>query len=318
MKNSQPKEELLRVENLSVLVNKKFLVQDVSLSLNKGEILGIVGKNSSGKTSLIKAIVRALPISEGEVYFDGKVVYKDKQEIDSSYVADINTALDPPMFYKWQTVLENIKFIANFKTNYSQKEVYELLKEFDLFKKRHTRVMKLTYFEKKKMSLLLCLISSPKLIILDEPFRGLEDDTITKFKHKLQALVAHGTGVLIVSNDFKNMKAMCSNVLFMENRQIKTSLDAKEISKFKRLDNYTYIRTKYPHYAAQLIKNCYRIGVKIMGNRVLLMNATEEQVSSIIRFLTDKKFIIYDIGQLTNEAEEIFASLTPNFREEEK
>ena len=87
-------ENILQVENLSVIIKERFLVKNVSFSVQSGECVAIIGEDGSGKTSLMKAITGSLPISEGTIYFNNQNITFSRQNLQN-----IGISLDPPVFF---------------------------------------------------------------------------------------------------------------------------------------------------------------------------------------------------------------------------
>ena len=121
---------------MSVLIKDRFLVKNVNLTLNEGECLGVIGEKKSGKTSLIKAASGTLPISAGQVFLLGKDIFYDKK-----ILTNVSTCLDPPAFFKYQSVYENVKYVAMLNPDFKKEKVLDVLKQFGLEKKAKTKVL---------------------------------------------------------------------------------------------------------------------------------------------------------------------------------
>ena len=156
-------EKILEVNNLSVLIKDRILVKNIYLTLKEGECFGIVGEDKSGKTSLLKAVSGTLPISPGQVLFLGEDIYTNKK-----ILTNVSTCFDPPVFFKYQSVFENLKYFATLNDNITKENIKETLKKFGLEEKSKTKVLHLSYFEKKLMSLAIGFLTKPKLLLLDE------------------------------------------------------------------------------------------------------------------------------------------------------
>ena len=100
--------EVLKIDNITTLIKEKFLVKNISFSLHVGEVLGIIGEDKSGKSSLLKVITGALPVTEGDIYLDGISIIRNQK-----LQREIDICLDPPMFFKFQTVVDNMKYICS-------------------------------------------------------------------------------------------------------------------------------------------------------------------------------------------------------------
>lgn len=304
--------KLLEVKNLSVLIKDRFLVKNAFFSVDEGECWGIIGENKSGKTSLIKAISGSLPINPGQVFIEGKDIFSDKKVLTK-----VSTCFDPPMFFKYQTVLDNLTYISRLSEANNKENIIKVLSRFNLAHKMHTRVMFLTYFEKKLMSLALGFLTRPKLLLLDEPFKNLPPENLAIVKKAIRQIRSNGTTVLLTSTNLENIEDECDRFLFMENRAIKKTLTREEVEEINNTPVYAFIKVKYPHYVGKLLMDNYGMHVKILDSRVLF-EADESKTAEIVQDLASKKISIYKAGYLSKKAEKVFASLTPFFKEEQQ
>ncbi|MBP3619324.1 MAG: ABC transporter ATP-binding protein [Clostridia bacterium] len=304
------KNNLLVVNNLSVIIKDRFLVKNVSFSLPVGECYGIVGEDRSGKTSLLKVLSGSLPISQGQIFIEN-----EDASANLSAFAKTSVCLDPPVFFKFQTVLNNLQYLSMLSGVHSKKEIIEVLKKFNLEKKLKTRVLFLSYFEKKLMALALAFLTKPKLMLLDEPFKNLPEAQIKQLKEHLTQLQLNGSSILISSQKIENLEEDCSKIIFMQDREIKQILTNNQCEKLVGEKEFAFVKVKYPHYTGTLLIKNFGLKVKILGNKVLF-NGDEEKTSEIVRHLTVSKIETYSAGMITQKTEKIFASLTPFFKEE--
>ena len=305
------KNKVLQVSDLSVLMKERFLVKNVSFSVDSGECIGLIGEDRSGKTSLIKAVSGSLPVSSGQVFIEGKNI------VEENYVLkDVNICLDPPVFFKYQSVFENIKYLSMLSENNDREKIIKVLNKFGLAHKMKTKVLFLSYYEKKLMALALAFLTEPKLLLLDEPFKGLPAESINEIKTHIQQIRQLGTSVIISSRNLETLEDICDKFIFMENRSIREILPNSACKKFNQDTNYAFIEVKYPHYAGKLVIDNFNLKVKLLGKKVLV-EADEDSVTQIVRFLTKNKIIIHKAGYLSKKAEKIFADLAPYFKEEE-
>lgn len=301
---------ILEINNLSVLMKERFLVKDVSFCVNKGECVGIIGEDKSGKTSLIKAISGSLPVSSGQVLVDGKNI------VEENYVLkDVNICLDPPVFFKFQSVYENVKYLSALSESNNKEKIIKVLNKFNLAHKMKTKVLFLSYYEKKLMALALAFLTEPKLLLLDEPFKGLPPESVEEIKSYLQDIQKQGTTIIISTRNFETLEELCDEFIFMENRTIKKIMTNKDCKNLDNGTNYAFVELKYPHYAGKLIMDNFNLKVKVFGKKVLF-EASESTVADIVKFITQNKIIIYKAGYLNKKAERILANLTPYFKEE--
>lgn len=303
-------EDILVVENVSVLMKDRFLVQDASFTLKKGKCLGIVGEDQSGKTSLIKTISGSLPISDGNVFFDGQDIQQNPE-----ILREIGICLDPPVFFKFQSVMENICYLSSLYGNLDKNKITNVLGKFHLLDKKNKKVLFLSYYERKLMALALAFINQPKLMILDEPFKSLPIASAKTISLYIEELQSKGTTIIMTSQNYEQIEDECDEYMFMQDRKIIDILTQKECEKQSGVRPFAFVKVKYPHYCGKLIIEHFNMRVKILGKRVIF-EADEDTTAEIVKFFTKSKLVIYGAGYLTRKSEKIFANLAPYFKEE--
>jgi len=300
---------VLVVEHLSVLIKEHFLVKDVSFSMAQGECLGVVGEDGSGKSSLIKAITGSLPISDGFVRIDGKDI-KDHPKI----LNEVSICLDPPVFFKFQSVMENMEYLCSLAGKNNKQRILDTLDKFNLLEKKNKKVYSLSYYERKLMALALAFINESKFLIIDEPFKSLPVQSIQTLRHYIAQLREKGTTIIITSKNYDSLEDQCDRYMFMVDRQVKEILHRKECEKFSTAKTFAFVAVKYPHYCGKLVAENFNLSVKLFGNRVLF-DANEDTTAEIVKFFTKNKLSVYGAGYLNRKGERILANLTPYFKE---
>ena len=301
---------MLEVNNMSVLIKDRFLVKNAFFTLNKGECVAIIGQDKSGKTSLIKAISGSLPIGAGQVFLDGHDIFLNKKVL-----SDVSTCFDPPIFFKYQSVMQNMEYLSSLAGSHSKKEILKALDRFHIANKANTKVKKLTYFEKKMMGLALGFLTNPKLLLLDEPFKNLPPENLKLVKDAIHQIRLNGTSIIITSTTLEEVSTTCDRYIFMEDRVIKKILTLDEVEDILGGPTFAFVKVKYPHYAGKLIMDNFGVLVKIFGQRVLF-EGDETETAKVVQFLSEKKLAIYSAGLFSKKAEQVFASLIPFFKDD--
>ena len=190
---------MLLANNLSFSRNKVNIFNDISLSIGRGQIKQIKGKNGSGKTTFLKTILNILLPENGEVFWEGKNI---KKNIFNFY-KEITLIMDEPSSTKSLTLINNIKFWKGFSDSIiTENEVLLLLQAFKLEKYIHTQVMYLSSGEVKKLELLRLIIEQKKIWILDEPYNHLDEGSIEILN---QTFVDHikKNGIILFASHFE-------------------------------------------------------------------------------------------------------------------
>ena len=302
-------ENVLEVKNLSVLIKERFLIKDISFSLKHGETLGIVGDDGSGKTSLIKTLTGSLPISDGSITIYGKNI-----ELHPEVLNQVGICLDPPVFFKFQSVIDNMMYLCSLSGHNDKVKIVRTLKKFNLDTKMRKKVYSLSFYERKLMALALAFVTNPKLLILDEPFKSLPVQDIFQIRKYIAELRENGTTIIMTAKTYDSLEDQCDTYLFMANRKIFELLPRKECEKYSTTKTYAFVEVKYPHYCGKMVMEKFDYKVKLIGKKVLF-EADEDATAEIVRFFTRNKLAVYSAGYINNKSERIFARLTPYFKE---
>lgn len=302
------KETILDIENLSVIIKERYLVKNISLSVDEGEAIALVGGDGSGKTSLLKTITHSLPITEGNIFVCGRNVTEKE-----SY-SNVGISLDPPVFFKFQTVFNNLAYLTKISGNFDKIGILDALKAVGLERRAKVLVLFLSYAEKKLMSLALAFLTKPKLLLLDEPFKSLSKKQCEIVKSQIKKLQEQGTAVVISTCTLEDVSDICSKYYFMENRQITKTVENTDVVEYLTDKEMAFVEVKYPHYVGKMIIDSFGLHVKLLGNKVVF-DTDEDTLAKIVVELSGSKITVFKAGYLNSYAEKVLASLTPYFKE---
>lgn len=300
------KNVVLEAMNVSVVVKNKILVRNVSFTVQEGQILGVVGDNKSGKSSLAKVLCGSLPVSDGTVFVMNQNIEKYPELLHS-----VSLSLDPPVFFKNQTVRNNVKYLCSLSgTKPTKDKVNTALRKFGLEARAKSKMKYLSYYERKLVSLALAFINEPKIAILDEPFKGISEERQDKMREFIKQLKAQNITVIVTAKDYETIENLCSRYIFMENRKIVKILDGKECELAPDTITYAFVEVKYPHYVGKLLKKEFNFDIKLLDKKVLFV-ASENKLADVVEFLSTKKIEVKETGYLKTKTEQILANMTP-------
>jgi ABC-2 type transport system ATP-binding protein len=204
---------MLKVQKINKKYKKNKVLNDVSFQIAYGEIVGLLGSNGVGKTTLIKILCGLNRPNSGEIHLD------DGCKI--SVVFDFNG------LYMNFNAVENLRIFLNNKT---QNKIDEFLKSVGLWEYRDVKVSKYSKGMLRKLSIIRALLTEPNILILDEPFDGIDVENKKFWIEFLRKWVKHGErAVLISSHILSEIEQMCSRTLLMSEGTIKCSLSEEPI-----------------------------------------------------------------------------------------
>ena len=208
---------MLEVNNLSKSYNDNLVLDNISFSIKKGDIVSVVGPSGSGKSTLLRCI-DLLEKSEGEILFEGKKLYKG--EIGKK----IGMVFQQFNLFPHLSVLDNI-ILAPTKLKLmakkdATKKAYELLDTIDLKDKANSYPNELSGGQKQRVAIIRTLIIDPDIILFDEPTSALDPEMIGEVLELIKEIANTGKTMMIVSHEMGYVKNVSNRVLFLEDGKI--------------------------------------------------------------------------------------------------
>lgn len=192
-------------------VTKKFkdiaVLESVSMTLCEGKIYGFVGHNGSGKSVLLKIICAFYEPTSGEVLFDGINVIKE-----NSYPPDTRALIEKPNFLSELTGKENLLLLAQVQNKIGEKEVDEILDVVGLQKVANKKYYQYSLGMKQKLGIAQVLMENPKIMIFDEPFNGLDDESAKKIRNILLQEKEKGKIIVLATHIKEDVDILCDEI----------------------------------------------------------------------------------------------------------
>jgi len=211
---------MLEIKNLSKTYSGgKLAVDDISLSIGSGEIFGFIGPNGAGKTTTIKCVVGILDFEKGEILVDGKSI--KKQPIECKQV--VAYIPDNPDLYEQLTGIQYLNFICDIYRISAKDRNEDIVKYSDLFeikKNLGDLISSYSHGMKQKLALISALVRKPKLLILDEPFVGLDPKASFSVKEIMKEMCSHGTSVFFSTHVLEVAEKLCDHVAIIQKGKI--------------------------------------------------------------------------------------------------
>ena len=212
--------ELLQCIDLNKNFGKKQILKNVNLTIPRGKIIGLLGKNGTGKSTLIKLINDLLTITSGQILINGKPVGVESKKI-ISYLPE-RTYLDKSM-----TVEKIIEYFAKFYKNFDSEKAYKLLDDLGLDSKQ--KLAKMSKGMQEKVQLVLVMSRKADLYILDEPLGGVDPATRDYILDTILTNFNDGASVIISTHLISDIERILDNVIFINNGEIVLTAPADEL-----------------------------------------------------------------------------------------
>jgi len=212
--------ELVECKKLCKSYDEKQVLKDVNLKIPKGKIVGLLGKNGTGKTTLIKLINDLLTPTSGEILIKGKKPGVESKDI-IAYLPE-KTYLDREM-----SVKDAIKYFEEFYTNFDSKKAVKLLKDLDL--DMNSKISKMSKGMQEKLQLILVMSRNAELYILDEPLGGVDPATRDYILDTILSNFCEGASVIISTHLIADIERILDEVIFIDKGEIVLTSSADEL-----------------------------------------------------------------------------------------
>ena len=210
---------MLQIKNYSKSYDDKLVVKNVNLHVEKGEIYGFIGHNGAGKTTTIKSVAGILDFEKGDILVDGKSIKEDPIECKKimAYIPD------NPVLYEGLTGIKYLNFIGDiYKVEASRRT--ELIKKyselFELDKNLGDSISSYSHGMKQKLAIISALIHEPKLLLLDEPFVGLDPKAAHILKGIMREICDQGGCIFFSTHVLEVVEKLCDHVCIIKSGEI--------------------------------------------------------------------------------------------------
>ena len=201
----------IKVENLTKEFKDSLILNDINLEFQEGKVYGLVGPNGSGKSVLLKIICAFYMPTQGKVLIDG-VNYND----GNNFPPNLRALIDKPSFIPDLSGFENLKLLAKIQNLINDDDIINTLKIVNLYEEKDKKFYKYSMGMKQKLGIASVLMEDPKIMILDEPFNGIDDKSKSKLFEYL-AKIKKNKIIIISSHIVEEIQKVCDEVYYFEN-----------------------------------------------------------------------------------------------------
>ena len=226
---------MIRIKNVSKYYGDKKALDDVSFEVKQGEIFAFIGHNGAGKTTLIKSICGILDFDEGEILIDGKSIKNEPIECkrEMAYIPD------NPELYEDMKAISYINFVCDMydvPVEARERNVKRYAEMFGMEKELNNTIGSFSHGMKQKVALIAALAHEPKVLIMDEPFVGLDPKAIFDMKEVMRGIVKEGGTIFFSTHILDMAEKLCDRVAIVKKGQLVKVGDMKKIRGDKSLE----------------------------------------------------------------------------------
>ena len=209
---------MLKIKNLKKAYGNHEVIKGIDLEVKPGEIIGFIGMNGSGKTTTIKAIV-GIHSFDGEISINGKSIKDDEinAKMDMAYVADNPDIYDTLKAIDYLNLMGDIYEVP---VDIRKKEIEELTKDLDIYNNLNDEIRSFSHGMKQKLVLTAAFMHHPKLLVLDEPFVGLDPKASYLLKEKMRKLCDEGSAVFFSTHVLEVAEKLCDRIIILKDGKI--------------------------------------------------------------------------------------------------
>lgn len=202
---------MINTENLSLTINKTEILRDITISFDKGKIHGLIGRNGSGKTMLMKCVCGFVRATSGKVTVADKEIGRDCDFPESTGVI-----IETPGFIPYYSGYKNLKLLADLSGKAGKDEICNAMRTVGLSPELKRHVKKYSLGMRQRLGLAQAIMEDPDLLILDEPMNGLDKDGVADMRRYLLDLKAKGKTIIIASHSAEDIEVLCDTVCEMD------------------------------------------------------------------------------------------------------
>ena len=204
-------EKVIEVTNISKTFSGRKVLDNVSISVQRGSICGLVGRNGCGKTVLMKCICGFIVPETGQIKLLGKKVSRKKMPTDN-----IGIIIENPGFMEDETAMKNLQYLAKLNNRIGKKQVEEAIIRVGLDPKEKKKVKNYSLGMKQRLAIAQAIMEEQDVIILDEPMNGLDIEGVKQVRQLLLELKNEGKTILLASHNSEDIRHLCDKVYRMD------------------------------------------------------------------------------------------------------
>lgn len=275
----------LSIKNLNKSFGKQKVLQDISFECEKGHIIGLIGANGAGKTTIMKSIL-CLIKSEGQVLIDGEKSTFNNHDI----LSEVGALIEYPGIYPFLTGRDHLKLFVH-DTKQKTERIQEIITDLKMTKYIDQKAKNYSLGMKQKLGIAMALINDPKLVILDEPMNGLDPQATKDLRDLILKRKATGTTFLISSHILGELQKLAEDLVVIEQgKVIKLTTMQELLASNQRI---VVLTTSDDQKAMSILKAAgYQV---VKADQVKVQMRTEDKLDELMKLLLDQQINLQDV-----------------------
>lgn len=292
---------ILTIRNLTKHYGSVTALNDLSLTIEKGNIYGLLGPNGSGKSTTLGIVLNVVNKSSGEfVWFDGS------QPIEDS-LKKIGAIIERPNFYPYMTARQNLELVCQIK-NIPYTTISEKLELVGLIERQDSKFNTFSLGMKQRLAIASALLNNPEILILDEPTNGLDPQGIHHIREIIKTIASQGTTILLASHLLDEVEKVCSHVVILRKGK---SLYTGPVEGMSASHGFFTLQSEDSNRLKEVLQHHPDVhSVQIVQDSVLFYPDKNLTASELNRYLFEKGVVLSHLVKRKESLEEQFLKLT--------
>ncbi|WP_391205693.1 ATP-binding cassette domain-containing protein [Psychrobacillus sp. L4] len=293
-------EPIVKLQNVTKVIGKKKIIDDLSLDLWPGQITGFLGPNGAGKTTTIRMMTGLMKPTSGEVIIDGQAISTNFEQTMSK----VGVIVENPEMYKFMSGYKNLLHFARMNKNVTKARIDEVIAQVGLQNRIHEKVSTYSLGMRQRLGLAQALLHRPKFLILDEPTNGLDPAGIREFRMYLRKIaIEDGVSIFVSSHLLAEIELICDRIAVIQNGRLISIQEVKE-----EQESHYYVEVT-PKEQATTFFGIKNIPVEVTGDGFVLP-LEKKAVPSFIAEMVASNLHIYLFSPHRKTLEDQFLELT--------
>ncbi|MFV9550521.1 ABC transporter ATP-binding protein [Algibacter sp. PT7-4] len=296
-------DSILTINNLTKKFGYLTAVKNLSFTINKGNVYGILGPNGSGKSTTLGIVLNVVNKTEGDFYwFDGKTSTHDA-------LKKVGAIIERPNFYPYMTATQNLKLVCKIK-DVDFNKIDEKLEIVGLLERKDSKFKTYSLGMKQRLAIASALLNDPEILILDEPTNGLDPQGIHQIREIIKQIAAKGTTILLASHLLDEVEKVCSHVVVLRKGE---KLYSGRVDEMISSHGFFELKSNKEDELIDLLENHKSFGkIKVQDHLVTAFLNEPMKSDDFNSLLFQKGIILTHLVQRKESLEEQFLQLTDN------
>lgn len=296
-------EKILTVNHLTKKFGYLTAVKDLSFSIEKGNVYGILGPNGSGKSTTLGIVLNVVNKTNGEFsWFDGNTSTHEA-------LKKVGAIIERPNFYPYMTAAQNLKLVCKIK-EVNEDKIEEKLQLVGLLDRQHSKFKTYSLGMKQRLAIASALLNDPEILILDEPTNGLDPQGIHQIREIIKKIASQGTTILLASHLLDEVEKVCSHVVILRKGE---KLYSGRVDGMLASHGFFELKTDDDKKLLDLLAENKSFGeIKQEDGLITVFLKEEMDARTFNKSLFDKGVILSHLVKRKESLEEQFLELTKN------